>query len=92
MGKEILTTPEAIRAAGRTIAGLDTKSFYTGCPSSLSSSDCDGLVAEGVNEIIEELKTIEELMNKILKSFPKKLEDVAATLEAGDNAAAGQFK
>ena len=90
MGKEILTTPEAIRAAGRNIAALDTKAFYTGCPSPLSSSD--GLTAEGVNEIIEELKTIEVLVNQILKSFPKKLEDVAATLEAGDNAAASQFK
>jgi len=90
MGKEILTTPEAIRAAGRNIAGLDTKSFYTGCPSPLSSSVC--FAAEGVYEIIEELKTIEELMNKILQSFPQKLEDVAATLEAGDNAAASQFK
>lgn len=90
MGKEIITTPEAIRAAGRNIAGIDTKSFYTGAPSPLSSSD--GLTAKGVNEIIEELKIIEELMNKILKSFPKKLEDVATTLEAGDNAAASQFK
>ena len=90
MGKEIITTPEAIRAAGHNISGLDIKSFYTSFPTALESSD--GLVAEGVNEIIVELKIIEGLMEGILKKFPEKLEDVATIIEGYDNAAASQFK
>lgn len=90
MGKEIKTTPEAIRDAGHNISGIELQSFYAKFTSALASSD--GLTAEGVNEIIEELTRIEELMNAVLKKFPRKLEDVAKIIEESDNAAASQFK
>ena len=90
MGNQIITKPEAIRAAGSKISGMDTKSSYTSFPSLLASSD--GLVAGSVNDIIEELKTIESLIDGILKKFPQKLEKVAVIMEEHDEAAAKQFK
>ena len=90
MGKEIITTPEAIRVAGRNISNLDIKSLETSFPSNLTSSH--GLVAEGINEIVDELKIIEGLIEEILKGFPRKLEDVATLIEGYDNASASQFQ
>ncbi len=90
MGKEIKTTPEAIRSAGTSISGLDVKSSYSSFPTELSSSD--GLFAEGTNEIIAELAIIEGLISGIISQFPKKLESVASIIEGYDNAAASQFE
>lgn len=90
MGKQIISKPEAIRAVGDNISTLDVKTSYSCFPSTLTSSD--GLVAEGVNEIIEELKTIEGLVDGILKKLPGKLDKVATIIEQHDNAAASQFK
>lgn len=90
MENQIISTPEAIRAAGDNISTLDVKTSYSNFPATLTSSD--GLVAEGVNEIIEELKTIESLVDGILKKLPGKLEKVATIIEQYDNAAASQFK
>lgn len=90
MGKQIISKPEAIRAAGDNISSLDVKTSYSSFPSTLTSSD--GLVAEGINEIIEELKTIEGLVDGILKKLPGKLDKVATIIEQHDNAAASQFK
>lgn len=90
MGKEIITTPDAIRTAGNNISGLSTKSSYSSFPAAVSSSD--GLVADGINEVIEELAIIEGAIEEILKKFPKKLENVAALIEESDNSAASQFK
>lgn len=90
MSKEIITKSGAIRTAGINISGLDTKTSYVAFPNAISSSD--GLTAEGVNEIIEELKVIDGLVGEILKKFPGKLNDVAVMIESTDNAIAGQFK
>ena len=90
MGNQIKSKPDAIRAAGNNIASIDAKSSYSRSLASLTSSD--GLVAEGVNEIIEELKVIEGLVDGILKKFPQKLDIVATIIEEHDNAAASQFK
>ena len=90
MGNQIITRPEAIRDAGSKISSIDAKSSYSSFPATLTSSD--GLVAEGVNEIIEELKVIEGLVDGILKKFPQKLDKVATIIEESDNAAANQFK
>lgn len=90
MEKQIITKPEAIRSAGSNISGLDTTNTYSKFPTVLSSSD--GLTAEGVNEIINELEIIEGLVNVILKQLPKKLEDVASIFEEYDEAIAKQFK
>lgn len=90
MGKEIKTTPEAIRSAGTSISSLDVKSLYSSFPTELSSSD--GLFAEGVNEIVAELAIIEELISGIISKFPPKLNKVAQIIEEHDDAAASQFK
>lgn len=90
MGNQIISKPDAVRAAGTNISSIDAKSSYSSFPTALASSD--GLVAEGVNEIIEELKVIEGLVDGILKKFPPKLDKVATIMEEHDNAAANQFK
>lgn len=90
MEHEIIYSPDAIRAAGDNISTLDVQASYSRFPESLTSSD--GLVAEGVNEIIVELKTIEALIQGILKKLPEKLNKVATTIEQSDKAAAGQYQ
>ena len=90
MGKQIISTPEVVRIAGDNISTLDVKTSYSSFPTKLISSD--GLVAEGVNEIVDELKTIEGLVDGILKKLPGKLDKVAAIIEQHDDAAASQFK
>ena len=89
MGREIKTTPEAIRSAGACISGLDVKSSYNSFPTELSSSD--GLFAEGTNEITAELSIIEGLISGIISKLPKKLENVASIIERYDNVSASQF-
>lgn len=94
MGKEIISTPDAIRAAGSNISNLEVKTFCTSTASKLPLSDgnSDGLVAESINSIIVELDDIERLVDGILKKFPQKLEKVAKIIEEHDNAAANLFK
>ena len=94
MGNQIKSKPESIRAAGSSIASLEANSVCSGVVSKLplSKGFSDGLVAEGINLIIDELISIEKLMDGILTKFPPKLEKVADIIEAHDNAAASQFK
>lgn len=94
MGKEIISTPDAIRAAGSKISSLEVNAFCTSTVSNLplSEGNSDGLVAESINLIIGELIAIEQLVDGILKKFPEKLEKVASIIEEHDNVAANQFK
>lgn len=99
MGNQIKSKPEAIRAAGSNIASLKATTVCSGIVSKLplTEGNSDGLVAEGINLIIdelisEELNSIMKLMDSILTKFPQKLEDVADVIESHDNAAANQFK
>lgn len=90
MDNQIIFTPDAIRAAGDKISALDVQASYSRFPEPLTSSS--GLGAEGVNELIEELKTIEALIQGIVKKLPEKLNKVATTIEQSDKAAAGQYQ
>lgn len=89
MGNQIISKPDAIREAANNIASLDVNISCASFPEKLVSSD--GLVAGTVNEIIEELKVIEDLMAGILTKFPQKLREVATTMEEADKEAANQF-
>lgn len=89
MGNQIISKPDAIRAAGNNIASINVKASYSEFPEELSS---EGLVAESLNEIIRELETIETLMIKIVEKFPEKLEKVAVIFEEADREISNLFK
>lgn len=90
MGKEVTSMPNAIRKAGKSISSLKAENRCEGLADAITSSD--GLTAEGINLLLQKIKSIDSLLDSILIELPKKLESVATLIEAGDNTAASQFK
>lgn len=90
MGKEIASTPAAIRFAAGNIAALSTTVPDQNCIAGMSSSD--GITAGVTNDIISEIKEIAKLIDSIAEHMPEKLKKVAEAVEKADAAAAGQFK
>lgn len=94
MGKEISSKPEAIRNAGNNIKNLETDINSVKTVPVLPRTDgySDGLTAEGINQIRNELVEVETLIKGILDKLPEKLEKVALAMEESDNVSAGQFQ
>lgn len=94
MGKEIILKSDAIRNAGNNIKKMETGVNVMVPAPVLPMTDgySDGLVAEGINQIGNELVEIENLIRGIVDKLPKKLEKVATAVEGSDTASARQFQ
>lgn len=93
VGKEISSKPDAIRNAGKNIEKLETGVNSTNPIPVLPRTDgySDGLVAEGINQISDELIEIEKELSEILEKLPIKLKSIAFAIEESDNDSAEQF-